>query len=224
MLLLGCIEVETGLVLTRQGWLSTRSKAYFHRSLPASRLCWTNLLEPQVPQLASFRSRRILHSTPTGTRRCNCSSCSEETHDFVTIMRPAGHQTLVHRGRHDVVLIHQGVDFSQSYQVGRPPVSSILTSTGEAVTTEQDEDDSRLNKGQNVLQRYERSPSPRVYLDDSVLDRFAALPVDLPLEVVTEQLYNCKNLLIKGGASWGLTVCSHSTPMLHGDGHQPQPA
>jgi hypothetical protein len=39
------------------------------------------------------------------------------------------------------------------------------------------------------VQRHGRSASPLVYLDDNVLDRFGALPTDLPQDVVAKQIW-----------------------------------
>jgi hypothetical protein len=39
------------------------------------------------------------------------------------------------------------------------------------------------------VQRYGRPTGPLVYLDDNVLDRFGALPTDLPQDVVAKQIW-----------------------------------
>jgi hypothetical protein len=97
-----------------------------------------------------------------------------------------------------VIARHAGGNSTQSryFRQGIPPENSTFRAT--AIVPEEDEEELDLSNNGHALQRYERSPSPRVYLDDSVLDRFSALPIDLPPEVVTEQLYNCKNPIAVG--------------------------
>jgi hypothetical protein len=44
-------------------------------------------------------------------------------------------------------------------------------------------------QGALQIQRYGMPKSPLVYLDDNVLDRFGALPTDLPQDVVAKQIW-----------------------------------
>ncbi|KIW70544.1 hypothetical protein PV04_02803 [Phialophora macrospora] len=67
----------------------------------------------------------------------------------------------------------------------------------QTVTAEDSHKDAQSRGRHHALRRLERTPSPRIYLDDSVMDRFSALPSDLPRDVVTEQLYTARQCFVE---------------------------
>jgi hypothetical protein len=104
-------------------------------------------------------------------------------------MWPTSRQTLVLRDGHGQLVADPRRDH-HSYQTCTLFDASIETASGS--TEALPEVTSETSEKRYALQRFERSPSPRIYLDDNVVDRFSTLPLDLPQEVVTEQLYNCE--------------------------------
>ncbi|EXJ62207.1 hypothetical protein A1O7_02640 [Cladophialophora yegresii CBS 114405] len=107
-------------------------------------------------------------------------------------MRPMTSQLLVLRGRRDAIAqnasesSHRGRQLPQNVSPFHPDPEQEITA-----------EDSHASKRQRARQCYDRTPSPRVYLDDRVIDRFSALPTDLPREVVTEQLYNSRQCFVE---------------------------
>lgn len=148
------------------------------------------------------------------------TSLSWDAHE-IAAMRPMASRNLVLRGRRDepAPVESSGEGFEAVSQIDRHAV--LFNHAVEVASGTADGDNAEFdrNNEQYAVQRYERSPSPRIYLDDSVIDRFSALPIDMPVEVVTEQLYNCEDRAM-GKIGHKANEWRFSAAVIHGNGHQ----